>query len=221
MQVAGGSKFLFPRWFNRLWLLVVLLAAAAPVYGVGMLYYSTSPKALTVGYEPKQPVPYSHALHVGKLGLDCRYCHVGVETTAYASIPTAETCMACHKSIATKRSTLEPVRSSYADGDPIEWVRVHKLPDFAYFNHGAHVSRGVGCVECHGRIDKMETVSQVADLSMGWCIDCHRDPEPRLRPKELVTAMDWEPAEDRTELGRKLRELYNLNPSTDCTTCHR
>jgi len=222
MQAAGGSKFLFPRWFNRAWLFVVLPAVAvAPVYGIGMLYYSASPKAMTVGYEPKQPVPYSHALHAGKLGLDCRYCHVGVEKTAYASIPAAETCMACHKSIATRRDSLQPVRSSYAGGDPIEWVRIHKVADFAYFNHGAHVSRGVGCVECHGRIDKMEVVSQVSDLTMGWCIDCHRNPEPHLRPKELVTAMDWKPTEDRTELGHKLRKLYNLNPSTDCTTCHR
>lgn len=222
MRAEGGTKFLFPRWFNRAWLLLILPAAlAGPAYAVGMFYFSTSPKATTVGYEPTQPVPYSHALHVGKLGLDCRYCHVGVETTAFATIPPAETCMACHKSVATKKDSLQPVRNSYATGDPIEWIRVHKVPDYAYFNHGAHVSRGVGCVECHGRVDKMEVVSQVADLSMAWCLDCHRNPEPHLRPKEFVTQMDWEPTGDRAELGRELRELYNLNPSTDCTTCHR
>lgn len=222
MRAEGGTRFWFPRWFNRAWLFLVLPAAVlAPTYGVGMFYYSTSPKTVTVGYQPKQPVPYSHALHVGKLGLDCRYCHVGVEKTAHATIPPAETCMACHKSIATTKESLEPVRSSYLKGDPISWVRVHKVPDYAYFNHGAHVSRGVGCVECHGRVDKMEVVSQVAELSMKWCLDCHRNPEPRLRPKELVTQMDWQPTEDRAELGRKLREAFNLNPSTDCTTCHR
>jgi hypothetical protein len=186
-----------------------------------MFYYSTSPKTITVGYEPTQPVPYSHKLHVGQLGLDCRYCHIGVEKTPYASIPATETCMACHKSVGTRKESLQPVRASFASGDPIEWVRIHKVPDYAYFNHGAHVQRGVGCVECHGRIDQMEKVSQVADLSMGWCLDCHRNPEPHLRPKELVTQMDWSPSEDRAELGSRLRKLYNLNPSTDCTTCHR
>jgi hypothetical protein len=222
MQTDGGPRFLFPAWFNKAWLFLILPGLAlAPAYGLGMFYYASFPKAVTVGYEPKQPVPYSHALHVGKLGLDCRYCHVGVETTANATIPTVETCMGCHKAVATTKASLQPVRDSFATGQPIEWVRVHKVPDYAYFNHSAHVSRGVGCVECHGRIDKMEVVSQVSDLSMAWCIDCHRNPEPHLRPKEFVTVMDWNPTEDRVELGKELRKLHNLNPSTDCTTCHR
>jgi hypothetical protein len=129
--------------------------------------------------------------------------------------------MACHKSIAVTRPSLDPIRNNFKTGEPVEWVRIHKVPDYAYFNHSAHVTRGVGCVECHGRVDQMEVVSQVAPLSMGWCLDCHRNPEPHLRPKELVTLMDWQPKEDRVELGKKLRKEYNLNPSTDCSTCHR
>jgi hypothetical protein len=224
MRADGDNRFYFPKWFNRAWILLILPGAVlAPAYALGMFYYATSPKTVTVGYEPKQPVPYSHALHAGKLGMDCRYCHLGVDKAAHASIPATETCMTCHKAIATKRESLQLVRNSYVSGEPIPWVRIHKVPDYAYFNHSAHVTRGVGCVECHGRIDKMEVVSQFGDLSMGWCLDCHRNPEPHLRPKELVTQMDWTPGPgvDRTEFGSRLRKEYNINPSTDCTTCHR
>ena len=221
MRASDGTRFRFPRWFNRAFLLLLTGLGAFPAYALGMFYFGTYPQALTVGYQPKQPVPYSHALHVGKLGMDCRYCHIGVDKGAQATIPATETCMACHKSIAVTRPSLDPIRNNFRTGEPIEWVRIHKVPDYAYFNHSAHVTRGVGCVECHGRIDQMEVVSQVAPLNMGWCLDCHRNPEPHLRPKELVTLMDWQPKEDRVELGKKLRKEYNLNPSTDCSTCHR
>jgi hypothetical protein len=168
-------------------------------------------------------VPYSHALHAGELGIDCRYCHNTVEKAAHAAIPPTQTCMNCHAKIRTESPKLEPVRSSYASGMPVEWVRVHDLPDYVYFNHSAHVTRGVGCVECHDRVDTMEVVYQARPLSMGWCLDCHRNPETRLRPKEFVTVMDWEPAEGETRaaLGARLRQEYGLNPSEDCSTCHR
>ena len=176
---------------------------------------------MDIGYEPKQPVAYSHALHVGKLGMDCRYCHNTVEISSQASIPPTQTCMNCHGTIRTQSDKLLPIRESYATGMPVEWIRVHDLPDFAYFNHSAHVRRGVGCVECHGRIDKMEVVSQQKPLSMAWCLDCHRNPDARLRPAEFVTDMNWKPLEDPAELGKKLRAANNINPPTDCSTCHR
>ena len=191
------------------------------VYAVGLAYYASSPETVDIGYSPKQPVPFSHALHAGELGMDCRYCHTTVEKAAYAAVPPTATCMNCHKLIATDSEKLLPVRQSYATGDPVPWVRVHDLPDFAYFDHSAHVTRGVSCVSCHGRIDKMEQVTQVKTLRMGWCLDCHRNPEPHLRPKELVTDLDWEPGEDPVQLGRRLREELNINPSTSCSTCHR
>jgi len=104
---------------------------------------------------------------------------------------------------------------------PIPWVRVHDLPNYVYFNHSAHVRSGVGCVSCHGRVDKMEIVSQEMPLTMGWCLDCHRSPEEPLRPVEYVTKLDWVPGEDPRAMGRSLRERHDINPSTDCGTCHR
>ncbi len=144
-------------------------------------------RATDVGYAPEQPVPYSHALHAGQLGIDCRYCHNTVETAAHAAVPPTQTCMNCHAAIRKESEKLIPVRASYATGMPIPWVRVHDLPDYVYFNHSAHVRRGVGCVSCHGRVDTMEVVYQAEPLSMGWCLDCHRNPERHLRPVEFVT----------------------------------
>lgn len=190
-----------------------------PVYLLGMLYYGGSPQTTDVGYAPEQPVPYSHALHVGQLGLDCRYCHVNVETAPHAMIPPTQTCMNCHTRVAIDNKRLALVRQSAETGKSIPWIRVHDLPDYVYFDHSAHVSRGVGCASCHGRIDKMDRVQQVERLSMGWCLECHRNPEPHLRPLDKVTAVDWKP--DDPALGAKLRKDNNINPSTDCSTCHR
>jgi hypothetical protein len=144
-----------------------------------------------------------------------------VEVAAHAAVPPTQTCMNCHAKIRTQSEKLLLVRQSAASGMPVPWVRVHDLPDYVYFNHSAHVRRGVGCVECHGRVDKMDVVRQVAPLSMGWCLDCHRHPEPHLRPAALMTKMDWVPGEDPETLGRRLREMQRINPSTDCSTCHR
>jgi len=173
------------------------------------------------GYQPRQPVPYSHALHAGQLGIDCRYCHTNVEHGAAATLPPTEVCMNCHARIRAASPKLLKARESFATGMPIEWVRVHDLPDFVYFNHSAHVRRGIGCVSCHGRVDKMEVVYQAQPLNMGWCLGCHRHPENYLRPVEFITKMDWTPEEGQQATGRRLKEDYNINPSTDCVTCHR
>jgi hypothetical protein len=138
-------------------------------------------------------------------------------------VPPTQICLNCHAKIAKLSEKLKPVRQSAETGKPVHWIRVHDLPDFVYFDHSAHVARGVGCVSCHGRIDTMEKVAQVERLSMGWCLECHRNPEPHLRPPEAVTDMLWTPpgGEDRVAYGRKLRQQRKINPSTDCSTCHR
>ncbi|HRX51889.1 MAG TPA: cytochrome c3 family protein [Candidatus Krumholzibacteria bacterium] len=197
------------------------MAAGAPVFVLGLLYLAFWPGTTSVGYQPQQPVPYSHALHAGELGIDCRYCHTGVEVGAKATIPPTATCMNCHATVRTESEKLQLVRDSYATGEPVEWVRVHDLPDFVFFNHSAHVERGIGCESCHGRVDQMEVVSQFAGLNMGWCLKCHREPEAHLRPVDQVTVMGYEPAEDQLTLGARLREARNINPSVDCSTCHR
>ncbi|MEP0814682.1 MAG: cytochrome c3 family protein [bacterium] len=216
---SGGP--IFPAWFDRLVRIFGLVFVGGAVYILVLWIFLVSPKTTRVGYQPEQPVPYSHALHAGKLGMDCRYCHTTVEETAQAAIPPTQTCMNCHTTIWKDSPKLLSVRESYATGMPIKWVRVHNLPDFVYFNHSAHVTRGIGCVSCHGRVDKMETVYQKNILTMGWCLDCHRNPEKHLRPKEFVTSMDWVPEENQKDLGKRLAREYNIKPSTDCWTCHR
>ena len=218
---SGGDRFVFPKWTNLARPAIATLGVLVPVYVTLLLAYGASPQTTAVGYQPVQPVPYSHALHAGELGINCRYCHTTVETAAHAAIPPTQTCMNCHAKIRATSPKLLPVRESYATGMPVPWVRVHDLPDFVYFNHSAHVRRGVGCVECHGRIDKMEVVTQVERLSMGWCLDCHRNPDRHLRPPEAVTQMDWVAPENPDVYGRRLREAANISPPTQCWTCHR
>jgi hypothetical protein len=223
--MSGKSNLMadpiFPKWIDRLRPLAGVLLAVVPLYLVGMAYYAGSPETTDVGYSPVQPIAYSHALHVGEMGMDCRFCHTTVESAAFAAIPPTETCMTCHKNVAAESDKLPLLRASWADEKPIHWVKVHDLPDYVYFDHSAHVTRGIGCVSCHGRIDRMEQVAQVERLSMGWCLECHRNPEQHLRPQEFVTAMDWKPFEPQEVLGKRLREKNNINPSTDCSTCHR
>ncbi|MGE5648189.1 MAG: cytochrome c3 family protein [Acidobacteriota bacterium] len=174
-----------------------------------------------MGYEPVQPVPYSHKLHAGNLGMDCRYCHSTVETSNYAAIPAAETCMNCHTRVKPKSELLEPVRESYASGKPVPWVRIHKLPDYVYFSHQAHVGAGVSCVSCHGRVDQMAEVRQVKPLSMAWCLECHRDPAANIRPRDQVTNLAWKPTRDPAEIGRELMAKNKIHPPTNCSGCHR
>lgn len=215
------KRFLFPRWFNLLLPALGVLLIGGPVYLVVVVWLGFSPMTVSVGYAPEQPVPYSHALHVGELGVDCRYCHNTVEEAARAAIPPTQTCMNCHERVKAESELLAPLRESMATGKPVEWVRVHDLPDYVFFNHSAHVLRGVGCVECHGRVDRMEVVTQVEPLSMGWCLACHREPDAHLRPLDRVADLEWEPEGDRLEIGSKVREENNIQPSTDCSTCHR
>jgi hypothetical protein len=216
------SRFLFPRWSNLVLPTIILAALTIPVYAVFFVAYGFSPKTLEVGYQPKQPVPFSHELHAGQLGMDCRYCHTSVEKAAHASVPPTQTCMNCHTQIRPQSPKLADVRESYETGLPVEWKRIHKLPDFAYFDHSAHVNRGIGCVSCHGRIDKMEVVYQKSALSMGWCLECHRNPDPNLRPVSEITNLAYDGATELTDTEREaLKKKYHISPSEDCSTCHR
>jgi hypothetical protein len=170
-----------------------------------------------------QPVPFSHKHHVSGLGIDCRYCHTAVEQSAFAGIPSTSTCMNCHSQIWTNSPMLEPVRESYRTGQPLRWNRVHNLAEFVYFNHGIHVNKGVGCTTCHGPVDQMPLVSQENSLLMEWCLDCHRNPEQHLRPREEVFNMAWTAPANQSELGMELVRKYNVRTEqlTDCSVCHR
>jgi len=197
-------------------LLGLIIILTATVAGV---WYYFSPEYTDVGYAPVQPVPYSHQLHAGELGLDCQYCHTNVAVSKHANVPPTQTCMNCHTQIKANSDKLAKVRDSWETGQPIEWIRVHNLPDYAYFNHAIHVNMGVGCETCHGRVDRMEVVAQVEPLSMSWCLDCHRNPEKYVRPVEEVTTLGYE-AENQLEMGRKLVAKHNIHPPTYCQGCH-
>src|SRR5229473_5661785 len=172
----------------------------------------------------EQPVQFSHKHHVGDDGIDCRYCHTAVETSAVAGIPPTKTCMNCHSLLFADSAYLEPVRESFRSGKSIEWARVHRLPDFVYFNHSIHVNKGVGCATCHGQVNQMPLVFQASSLRMEWCLDCHRNPEQFLRPREQVFNMDWKPPADQTAQGLQLKKEYKIPSAaelTSCSTCHR
>jgi hypothetical protein len=172
----------------------------------------------------QQPIQFSHAHHVGGEGFDCRYCHTSVEESAFANIPSTKICMNCHSQIWLESPYLEPVRESFKTGESLEWIRVHDLPDFVYFNHSIHVNKGVGCETCHGRVDEMPAMQQVASLQMEWCLDCHRRPEQYLRPRSQVTVMGYEPEGDQLEIGQRLKQEYKVLDAqtlTSCSTCHR
>jgi hypothetical protein len=226
----GRHHYVFPQWSNVLLPALCVTGLIAPLYAVFIVAYGFSPRTTDVGYEPVQPMEFSHEMHAGQLGLDCRYCHNTVEHAAKAAVPPTQTCFNCHTQIHKDSPKLTEAKwgpslwESYETGMPVEWIRVHDLPDYAYFNHAAHVTRGVGCVECHGRIDRMEVVYQHETLSMGWCLDCHRDPETFLRDPALVTDLAWgvdrDDAQRRAE-GRRWLELNNIDPSQRCSTCHR
>ncbi len=206
---------IFPRQLNALPLVLAVVAVGGGVATWFLLWYFFTPEATQVGYRPKQPVPYSHKLHVGELGLDCRYCHANVERSQEAMVPPTQTCMGCHAQVRKDSPRLEAVRRSWESGRPVPWVRVHKLPEHVYFDHSAHLAAGVGCVSCHGRVDQMD-VAQVAEpISMEWCLRCHRDPAPSLRPKDQITNMAWEPTEEW------VADASQVNPPQHCSGCHR
>ncbi len=202
-------------------MIAAFLGAGALVSVVFFFTYFGSPEFTDVGYRPEQPVDYSHKLHAGELGIDCRYCHTSVETSQEAMIPPTQTCMNCHSVVDAESEKLELVRDSWNQNKPIEWVRVHMLPDYAYFDHSIHLTAGVGCASCHGRVDQMEKVMQVEPLSMSWCLDCHRNPENHIRPADQITNMDWEPSDNHHEIVSKYIKDRNISPPEDCTACHR
>jgi len=172
----------------------------------------------------EQPVQFSHQHHAGGIGIDCRYCHTSVEVSPSAGIPPTKTCINCHSQIWATSPYLEPVRASFRDDKPLNWVRVHDLPDFVYFNHSIHVTKGVGCETCHGRVDRMPLMLQKSSLQMEWCLDCHRDPARYVRPLEEITTMGYQPAVAQSELGPRLVEKYKIagvEHMTSCSVCHR
>jgi len=213
---------IFPKWTNKAPTYVLIGIVLISVISFMLIDYYASPMYTDVGYRPIQPVPYSHKIHAGDLGLDCRFCHTGVETSPVASLPATQTCMTCHNMIKPDSDKLKLVRESIANETPIAWVRVHKSPDYVYFDHSAHINVGVGCASCHGSVDQMEVVAQDQPLSMGWCLDCHRDPDLHLRPLNEVTNMTWSAPANQREFATKQKELFDIKaPITDCTGCHR
>ena len=219
----------FPRWTNRLPGQIIFgLLLIGGVVTAGLNYYFT-PKYTRVGFQPTQPVPFSHSIHVKQLGLDCRYCHDGVEKSWYSNVPAADTCMNCHSAVRADDPKLEPVRASYKDANkPVEWVQIHKLPDYVYFNHSVHVNRGVSCVECHGRVDEMDEVRHEKQFSMTFCLDCHRelspengDPNKRLRPLDKITDLAYDRSKDPANKDRNFVKEWHVKTSENCSACHR
>jgi hypothetical protein len=169
----------------------------------------------------EQPLQFSHLHHVLDDGIDCRYCHTSVETSAFAGIPPTKTCMNCHSQLFNTAQILEPVRASFREDKPLRWLRVHDLPDFVYFNHSIHVKKGMGCETCHGRVDQMPLMQQQNSLQMEWCLNCHRNPEQYVRPRSEITTMGYRPSVPQSVLGPQLVKEYNINSLTSCSTCHR
>jgi hypothetical protein len=200
---------------------IVLIGLGIVAAGATAYVWARSNGAWNVGKPAPQPVPFRHDLHSGSLKIDCRYCHSTVERAADAGMPSAQTCMSCHSQVWVGASVLDPVRTSFTLGQPIEWTSVHRLPDYAYFHHAAHVSKGVACETCHGRVDRMSKTVKTQALSMGWCLDCHRDPVPHLRPREAVFTMGYEA--HGKDLPGDIREFYReaSRRLTSCNTCHR
>ena len=213
----------FPKWVNTIPIKVIvgiILIKTAVVLGV--TYYAT-PKYTRVGYQPTQPVAFSHALHSGQLEIDCRYCHTFVDRAAHSNVPTTQVCMTCHSMVRKNDPILAPVRDSYDSGEPIPWVRIHKTPDYVYFNHSVHVNRGISCMECHGSVHVMDVGQHSISLSMGFCLECHRNPEEYIRPPEEVYNLDWE-RPDTEEFNKEAVGFvhdWKVNPPQSCSGCHR
>lgn len=215
---------LFPEWSNTA-IRAALLALVATIVAVptALMIYMRTPDAWAVGLPPDQPIEFDHRHHVRDDGIDCLYCHRGAEVSDVAQVPPTSTCMGCHNQVWNESPLIEPVRRSWFTGAPIPWNRVHDLPDHVYFNHAIHVNKGIGCVTCHGRVDQMARVYKVAAMNMAWCLECHRSPEPHLRPLDRITDMEWTPpfGEEGARLREELARRYGVRRLTNCTTCHR
>ena len=237
-EITGLMAQIFHRSANTLARASILaLVLFLSIVGAAALKLQRSPYVTGQYVTPEQPVPFSHKHHVTGLGLDCRYCHTSVEQSSFAGIPPTKTCMNCHALLWTSADMLEPVRYSFRSGQSIQWNRVHDLPDFVYFNHSIHVNKGIGCFSCHGPVNEMPLMYQENSLQMEWCLNCHREPEKFLRPKEEIFNMTYvEPSDDRPKefegktytsqvaLGAILRDKYHLRTVQDitsCSTCHR
>jgi hypothetical protein len=202
---------------------VSIYGAAFLIAAMGWAVYelSASPYVTDVNVAKDQPVPFSHKHHAGELGLDCRYCHTAVESSASAGMPPTQTCMTCHSQIWVKSPMLEPVRASYRDDKSIQWVRVNAVPDFVYFNHSIHVNKGVGCTTCHGPVADMPLTWRANTLQMSWCLDCHRNPEKYVRPRSEVFNAHYAAPANQLEMGMELVKKYKIQSLTNCSTCHR
>lgn len=213
---------LFHRYTNTLARLSIVLVLGG-VVGTLVLFdqLQKSSYVTEVDLVKSQPVPFSHHHHVSGVGIDCRYCHTSAAKSSYAGIPPTSTCMNCHSQIFSDAPILEPVREAYRTGKAIPWVKVHDLPDFVYFNHSIHVAKGVGCTTCHGQVNEMPLTVKKNTLYMGWCLECHRNPEKFLRNKADVFKVDWKPGSDQIHYGNKLIEQYHVTvKNTDCSVCH-
>lgn len=215
---------LFGRRADTILRICFFAAIAAPVCAIGLARLHAGSAYVTgQNVTIAQPVPFSHQHHVGALGLDCRNCHTSVDKARFAGMPPTETCMTCHSQLWTNAPMLAPVRTSLATNKPLRWKKVHKLPDYVYFDHSIHVAKGVGCSTCHGAVQTMPLMRQAAPLTMGWCLDCHRNPERYVRPRDQVFNMEWITPRDQIAQGRRLLAEYHIETEhlTDCSKCHR
>jgi hypothetical protein len=218
-----------PQIFSRTadtWLRAIALGAllSAAAFLIAAMAFARSQYWDVVARTPLQPVPFSHKHHVSDDGIDCRYCHTTVETSPDAGFPATHVCMTCHSQLWTNAEMLGPVRQSLAESRPIDWHRVARVPDYVYFRHDIHIAKGIACVECHGRIDGMPLTYRAKAFEMKFCLDCHRDPAPHLRPRDQIYNFEWTPPADHAALGRKLMALYHIKAPgdlTSCGTCHR
>lgn len=208
---------------NTIGRIALAVIAFIPI-GILLLHAAlmNSPWSTGENYTPQQPVPFSHKHHVTEDGIDCRYCHFSVERSAIAGVPPTEVCMSCHAHLWTDAKVLAPVRASYATGTPLHWQQVNRLPGYVYFDHSIHIAKGIGCTTCHGAIGQMPLTYQARNLTMGWCLSCHRNPAPYLRPKDKIFALDWKPETDRKVLAMRIKH-YGIDTRhiTECSTCHR
>ncbi|MEP6822059.1 MAG: cytochrome c3 family protein [Chthoniobacterales bacterium] len=238
---------IFPRWSNWVPLKLAVIGLVTVTGLTAATWYYVTPKYTRVGYQPIQPVPFPHDLHVTQLGMDCRYCHSFVDVAAHSNLPNTQTCMACHQQVQKENPKLAPVRESWKTGLPVEWVQIHRTPDYVFYNHAAHVNRGISCFSCHGQINHMPVVYHAKPHSMAWCLECHRKPENFLRPMDQVFNLDWKPEDvkpaefvakygkpknapedfgqgeklTQQEIGQTLKERWNIVPPLNCQGCHR
>ena len=214
---------IFPSWTTRAARIAIAVAVTGMIVTpLFAMVWVRTPTARGENLQIRQPVPFDHRVHVTGLRIDCRFCHAGAERSAWAGLPSTEKCVSCHTQTWISSSVFKPVRQSLATGRPIPWRRVTELPDFVYFNHSIHVRKGVGCETCHGRIDQMAQVHQASSLTMGWCVSCHVNPGPNLRPLSAITTMGWTPPSGNdSTLMHNLVTQYQVKRLTNCSTCHR